>query len=542
MTPAKPQLFQYKQLTQLVLCVAFLLYGLWSVPLAWFEHDWNMIPGDWGDVRFNNYLLEHGYRCLRGLEDSFWDAPFMYPFANVIAFSDNLLGTMPFYAAFRFAGLDRETSLQCWILVLFILNYLSAYWVLQRWFGNLALSIAGAWVFAFGIILTGHVNHLQVFPRFMVPLVMYGTWQFFKNGKVQMFALLSIGLLYQFYCAVYLGFILFFCQLCLLFAYKIVFGRPDGFRKLRPLFFWGALSVILMLPLMLPYMEISAITGMRTFESLQSTIPRPVSYFFSHPAATTWKGILSDHSQFAFDDWWFHFQFTGALPWLGLLACVVFLFRYKKEVFAKEATALLLALIFSLAFTTQFGNFSLYHLIHAIPGFSSMRSIDRFMVVIVFSFVLVMVAGFVQVFSQIKYGKYLVFLIPLAVVVDNRIEPWELKRIYKQEARDERNAVKEVLENNYDGHSKAVAYMVTNVNMDLPSYHDKLIRDHLSIMTAAQDLGIKVVNAYSGHYPPGYMDFFDYRDEATLHAWLQANQINDADVQRIYAPVGTINQ
>lgn len=100
--------------------------------------------------------------------------------------------------------------------------------------------------------------------------------------------------------------------------------------------------------------------------------------------------------------------------------------------------------------------------------------------------------------------------------------------------------MKEVLLKNYDGHSKAVAYMVTNVDMNLPSYHDKLIRAHLSIMAAAQDLGIKVVNGYSGHYPAGYMDFFDYRDEKTLQAWLRANQIKDMDVQRIYAPVGTI--
>jgi hypothetical protein len=524
-----------------LLCTGLLLYGLWTVPLALFGYDWSMIPGDWGDARFNNYILEHGYRYLTGQEPAFWDAPFMYPYPNVIAFSDNLLGTMPFYAIFREIGFDRETSLQCWILVLFALNYLSAYLILQRWFGNFALSLAGAWIFAFGIFITGQVNHLQVFPRFMAAPVIYATWRYLQDGRNRHLAFLLGGLVYQFYCAVYLGFILFYCQLFLIIAMLLFHGRKKIPAKLS----WKPFALVFaagltLLPLMWPYIRISSVTGMRTFEALQNTLPRPVSYFFTHPAAKTWKGMLSEHSQFAFDDWWSHFMFMGAMPWIGILLSLLMLFRAGKE--KNTLAALLLAWLMALLFITRFGDFSLYRLIHQIPGFSSMRSIDRFINIVSLLFILPMVSGFKHWFGQFKQGRWLVYLIPVLTIIDNRIEPWELKRFYKNDTQAEIRQVREIIRKQYDGRSMAIAFMVSNVDMQLPSYHDKLIRDHLSIMLAAQELGIPLVNAYTGHYPPGYMNFFDYRDEKHLREWFTLQQSDGAEVQRIVAPLGEQNR
>ena len=45
-------------------------------------------PGDCGDGHFNLYLLEHTYRFFTGKIHGFWNAPFMYPEPNIIAYSD----------------------------------------------------------------------------------------------------------------------------------------------------------------------------------------------------------------------------------------------------------------------------------------------------------------------------------------------------------------------------------------------------------------------------------------------------------------------
>src|SRR4051795_7155497 len=42
------------------------------------------MQSDWGDTRLNNYILEHGYRWLRGVpgHERFWSPPVFYPATN----------------------------------------------------------------------------------------------------------------------------------------------------------------------------------------------------------------------------------------------------------------------------------------------------------------------------------------------------------------------------------------------------------------------------------------------------------------------------
>ena len=84
--------------------------------------------------------------------------------------------------------------------------------------------------------------------------------------------------------------------------------------------------------------------------------------------------------------------------------------------------------------------------------------------------------------------------------------------------------------------------MVTNNDLSKPSYHDKLIKDHLTIMLAAQELNINLVNAYTGHYPDHYMNFFDNMSEPTLMEWLNAAENDGHSIQRFYHAVGKTNK
>src|SRR5688572_2198182 len=85
-------------------------------------------PGDYGDSRFINYVLEHGYKWLLGIEPDFWTANFMYPLENNIAISDSMGGVLPIYALFRFLGFDTENAYQLWWMSCSALNYICAYW------------------------------------------------------------------------------------------------------------------------------------------------------------------------------------------------------------------------------------------------------------------------------------------------------------------------------------------------------------------------------------------------------------------------------
>jgi hypothetical protein len=105
------------------------------------------------DTRFNNYIMEHGYRWLRGDHDhaDFWSPPIYFPSWNTAAYSDLLPSVVPIYGAFRACGLPPDTSLQFWMIAISGLNFLRSLHSLHHRLrlGSMAAA-TGAFLFAFG--------------------------------------------------------------------------------------------------------------------------------------------------------------------------------------------------------------------------------------------------------------------------------------------------------------------------------------------------------------------------------------------------------
>lgn len=119
----------YQLIYKLSPLIAF-VFGIWYFCIRILGYQFEYMPGDLGDSRFINYLLEHGYQWLKGDVDSFWDAGFMYPFKNTIALSDNMLGTLPIYSIWRVLGFSQETTYQLWWISICSLNCLD--WLYTR--------------------------------------------------------------------------------------------------------------------------------------------------------------------------------------------------------------------------------------------------------------------------------------------------------------------------------------------------------------------------------------------------------------------------
>src|SRR5438034_10739177 len=97
-----------------------LLLAFYPVLLTGFAR----IPGDHGDGRLINYLLEHGWRwlCREPLHRQLWDLPIFYPTPNTGAYSDILISAGPLYWPWRALGLAPETAFQLWMLAVASLN------------------------------------------------------------------------------------------------------------------------------------------------------------------------------------------------------------------------------------------------------------------------------------------------------------------------------------------------------------------------------------------------------------------------------------
>jgi hypothetical protein len=521
-----------KKVIEILLPLLLLLTGLYLVPHRLFEMDFSKIPGDLGDARFNNYILEHGHLFLTGKTGSFWDAPFMYPFSNVISLSDNLLGTMPVYSLFRSIGVNRETAFQLWLITLFILNFICCYWALQKWSGNPFLSATGAYIFTFSIFILGHIYNVQVFPRFMVPLIFYWTWKYLSFRQVKYFLFICIGTVYQFYCGIYLGFLLVYVLMFLFLTYIIIYRDKQLFRQFKDqkkIFLHAGIIVLalaFLAPLMLPYLEISHNMGMRTFEEAISSIPTLRSYFFTSKAPILWQS-LSNHGIDVLPDWWCHFLFMGAIPWIGILSVPFFMCSKKVELRKKKLLLFLcLTLFLCFIFCLNINGFSLYRIIFMLPGFSSMRSINRIINTEIVLFILIFVYSFNELRKHYRFFKWCVIVFPLLIIVDNLFDPFEVKRFDKYDSQQQVKQVKDNIAGKYNSAFAAVAYLASD-------YSGNEIRTNLNVMLAAQELGIPCVNAYTGSYPDAFMSFLSHPDNKGLKQWCENNHTNIDKIQTI---------
>ncbi len=183
----------------------FWCIGMIYFPITLMNWDLSFIPGDLGDARLNNYLLEHGFLWLIGEVHIFWNAPFFYPALNVMAFSDNHLGSLPIYTFFRLLTFDRETAFQLWILVLFSLNFISCYYILRQFKFSPFSAGAGAFVFTFSLPVNARLGHAQLLPRFLVPFGFYYAWRYLNTSHLKYLIGLSLSIVWQLYCTIYIG-------------------------------------------------------------------------------------------------------------------------------------------------------------------------------------------------------------------------------------------------------------------------------------------------------------------------------------------------
>ena len=114
-----------KIIKKIYIPILFFLIGILIVfyPVIFINNE--LMPGDLGDGRFINYVLEHFYLFLSGskLHNSFWNLPFFYPYTNTLSYSDIMFGGMILYAPIRFFVDSPQTALQIWLFFACLFNF-----------------------------------------------------------------------------------------------------------------------------------------------------------------------------------------------------------------------------------------------------------------------------------------------------------------------------------------------------------------------------------------------------------------------------------
>jgi hypothetical protein len=508
-----------------VLVVAAFVIGFINFPLRVVGSHLDHLPGDALDNRLNNFILEHGYRYLRGQADSFWDAPAFYPLKGVTRWSDAHIGMLPFYAVFRVTGLSPEAAFQGWFLVPFVLNFVAAAWALRRLGAGWAGIAAGAYVFTFAMPLAAQLIHAQLFPRFLVPPAVVFGWQFLRVARTGNLLACLGCVVCQMYVSVYIGYFLVLLLAVGLVVTVIRFRSELPWKELlRPAFrIWLARASVLIaagLTLLPLFKAHSQVAGSQSRDSIRAMAPSPRAWLTPAHFSVVAPVLISPNANPNIE----YQLFPGFLPalavCLGLFALVLPRANSRASVVVVAAWSVLLLALF----VTRFELVWLYQLMVELPGGTSIRAISRVMLVLLFPIAVVLALEVDALLGWIRrYGHRLALLAgALAVSLvaadqwlistsDERV--WEEGRLSREHVIDRQNRIKDAI----DRHpAPTLLYVFPSVGLGPSGF----VHVQLEAMRAAQDRGILCVNGYSGYRIPGWDFFSDYHK---LMVWLRNN-------------------
>ena len=512
-----------------------LILGLYIVAFNLIGLDFTYFPGDLGDARFNNYILEHSFRYFTGQEASFWNAPFMHPEENILSYSDNLVGTAPIYSLFRFIGYDTITSFQFWVLTMFLLNYACSYFFLKWTFKSSYPAVIGAFIFAFSLALQSQMTHAQVFPRFFIPLALWLCLLFMKELKPIYFFVALLMVVLQFYAGIYLGFMLVvpigFMLLIILFGYKRKLFYAQIKKVKWTILILGSLiiNIMLLAILMLPYYYHSKETGVNSYASIVDSLPTLRSFFYSTPGSLLWDGLSKTGEDYP--AFWDHQLFPGIISLIcaaGIVLCFFFRkkFSFLKKVFTDNTMVLCLTgAITFLLFVRYQGN-SLYWLVHHLPGFGSMRSLTRIINIELIFFAIAASFMVHLLFKRYVKFSFLLFLFFMALLVaDNYMKEGASYRTQKGISMHRIGILKEKMSSIPKG--SIVSYEPLDKTM--PSYVYQL-----DAMLATQELGLKSINGYSATSPLNYHHYWNEMNESSRLIWFETKEFEPDNLHVIH--------
>lgn len=347
------------------------------------------IQTDVGDTRFNNFILEHGYRWITGQTSSFWDAPFFFPIRNAAAYSDTLLGAAPLYWLWRLVGFLPDTAFQLWQLSVSVLNFAVFYWFAKRTFSiSVLAAVAGAEIFAFGGPRIAQTLHIQLFPQFFSLFVLHSLIELFRSDLPARVArrcwlVIAAAFTLQLYASYYLAWFLFFgLFVALVWALAKSTSRQRVFGVLKrdaaSIALAAIVTVIAVLPMVIHYVQAARETGLRQWFSVSDLLPRPLSWFAGD------KGSW-------FYSWTLHLDSVAAVPFpheqsltFGLLTLAVAaygLWPHRREPLVRLLLRVSLTLVI---LTTLFSpGRTLWQTVWAVfPGAKALRAVARVVLLI----------------------------------------------------------------------------------------------------------------------------------------------------------------
>ena len=470
-------------------------YAVWGRVLPPF----GQLPGDLGDTRFNMYALENAFQWTIG-NSSLWNMPMFWPLQGTSAFSDVHLGSIVFYAVPRLLGLERYGAMQVWFAFGLFLTLFSAYFA-ARWmrYSVVASSVA-AFVFTCALPVTAQAGHVQLTHRWAAPWAIVAVIGMSRSviakrshlcvfvASVCMQFLLSPGT------AVATVYVSFSVWLVLVIKGSCV----DDYREICSNF---ALKVISVLGSIVVIATLYVAGHYSHFQNIYKISRDRLEVWQYSPALKSL--FMADHSRM-WNRWSYRLIIEDSgrhetQLFVGLALIVFFLIGMFAVRSLKDVrVSILLGIVLVSISILRVGDSSIFIVLTNIPGFDSVRTPGRIMLILLFPIGLIAASGFdALIASGSKLFK--ITAIILFVFMVREYSNIDLMRISKSDLNAPTEQMVERL-------GEKISYSNRN-QFDAFFVFDNAERSYsmldIDAILVSQQLGIATLNGYSGFIPFG---------------------------------------
>ncbi len=454
----------------------------------------NLQFGDLLDSRFNNWVFEYFFSALTNQGNSFKTSNFFYPLVNNMFFSDNHWFIGIFYSLLRILKFDHYQSYSIIIIIESILNFVSCYYVLNKFNLSRKSSAIGAFIFAFNTIIAVKITHSQLHFKAFIPLTILFIFQYFEKRDFRYVSYIILCICLQLMISPYLGLFLVIYSVIIILSilsnYKIVDSK-----KILPQKYHFKTSILIIL-LSIIFFLIYALPYYENINIYNSKKPLTIGLFFEL------KSILISDTSFFYNKIYEYFNlklpkshaetnlFLGFGVWIAIFLSFFFK-KYHKNLNFNDKKIFLATSITILFFFLDKYIPTFYFLQLNFPAFGNLRSVNRFFYVIFFG-IIYAVVKFLDFLEKNKSTKNLIiyYFLLFIIIFEAISTKYHVSNHKSQE--DSIKLYQELAKKYGNDHSILLFTFSENFNH---------IQENINILYAFMwQPQIKVINGYSGRF------------------------------------------
>ena len=240
---------------------------------------------EFGDPLFSVWRISWVYRQLLGDPRDLFDANIFHPHRLTLTYSDSMLFPALTTAPLLAAGVHPVVATNIILVLSFVLSAYAVYLLVERLTGSPVSAFVSGLIFGFYPYRFDHYTHFELLMTYCLPLVLLAVHRFFATYQLRYAVLAALLAAAQLYSSMYLA-VLFMWQALGVCTLLLVLVRPPLRRLVIPGAIAGVVALALAFPLARTYQ--SARLSERSVKELALYSADVSDFFRAHPRSAFW--------------------------------------------------------------------------------------------------------------------------------------------------------------------------------------------------------------------------------------------------------------